>query len=281
MSDQYETGAIVSLEDVFQSRDFGRRPPRRDASIAATVEPSDPPQLEQVFLSEFFGHPEAITARTASAATVTAPTAPPTLVILTGRGDAERDFMRYRGAIGAASGVAAAALVVAGVASTGRLSQAPTVSAQGQHPGHSSRPPGGGSQPGPGGVTTQPSTSGPGTSPTTQPVSGSGPIPAQLASVTPPTTAAVTVAVPPSSPVGVVPPPPPPGGGTAPSPPGGGNVLTPVLNTVGNTVSTVGTTVTAASNGLGQALPALSPVTGLVGNVGSTVATLGQSITEV
>jgi hypothetical protein len=55
-------------------------------------------------------------------------------------------------------------------------------------------------------------------------------------------------------------------------------VLTPVFVTVGTTVSTVGSTVTAASNDLAHAVPAAAPVTGLLGNVGATVTSLGLSV---
>jgi hypothetical protein len=287
MTDQQRTGAIISLEDVFLSRDFGRRPPRVGLPSAARVDPSDPSQLEQVFLSEYFGHPEALEAPTAPVIKVTASPAPPTLVLLPGRGDAERDFTRYRGAIGAVSGVAAAALVVAGLSSgTGRTTGQPTISAEGGHRGHGS-PHSGAPLPGPGngGVATQPSTSGPtggaGTPTSASTGSGGVAVVAQPATATIPATVAVVVEVPPPPPPppSVAPPPPPPGGGTTPSPsPGGGSVLTPVFVTVGNTVSTVGATVTAASTDVAKVLPAVSPVTGLLSSLGSTVASLGQSV---
>jgi hypothetical protein len=50
------------------------------------------------------------------------------------------------------------------------------------------------------------------------------------------------------------------------------------LVTAGNTVATVGSTVTAASNDLAHAVPAASSVTGLLRNVGSTVTNLGLSV---
>lgn len=284
MSDQRRNGAVISLEEIFRSREFGRRPTRWDSAPVATVEATEPPQLEQVFLSELFGHPEAIAASLSSGvAPLTASTERPTLVLLPARGDVERDLTRYRGAIGAVSGVAAAALVVAGMTSgTGSRSQQPTVSAEGKPPGHAT-PPGGGVLPGPGGVATPPNASSPATG---QPLgvtggsAGAAPI-AQVVSATTPTPATVAVAVAPPAPVEVAPAPPAPGGGTpppAPSPGGGGSVLTPVLVTAGNTVATTGSTVTAASNDLGHVVPAASPVTGLLSNVGSTVTNLGLSV---
>jgi hypothetical protein len=40
----------------------------------------------------------------------------------------------------------------------------------------------------------------------------------------------------------------------------------------------VGTTVTSASGGLGTALPAISPVTGVLGSLGVTVTDLGHAV---
>jgi hypothetical protein len=280
MSDQRRSGAVISLEEIFRSREFGRRPARWDSAPVATVEASEPRQLEQVFLSELFGHPEALAASASSGLDLfTSPAERPALVLLPGGGDAERDLARYRGAIGAVSGVAAAALVVAGMTSgTGSRSEQPTVSAVGQPPGHTT-PPGGGTLPGPGGAATPPNASG-------QPSGAAGPSAAatpiaQVAAPTTPAPAAVVAEVPPPAPVAIAPTPPTPGGGTAPSGPspgGGGSVLTPVFVTAGNAVSTVGVTVTAASNDLAQVAPPVSPVTGLLGNVGATVTSLGQSV---
>jgi hypothetical protein len=288
MSDQRRTGAVISLEEIFTSRDFGRRPARWDIPPVSTVEASDPPLLEQVFQSELFGHPEAVVAPSLPGAAPVTPSGRPALVLLSGRGDAERDLMRYRGAIGAVSGVAAAALVVAGMTSgTGSRSEQPTLSAQGNPPGQGGAG-GGGSFPGPGGVATQPGTTGP--TPGSSPAATGGAVPAPIAHVASstsitPASAAVLVGEPAPAPVVVAPAPPAPGGGTTPSGPapgpapgGGGSVLTPVLVTAGTTVASVGSTVTAASNDLAHAVPALSPVTGLLGNVGATVTNLGQSV---
>jgi hypothetical protein len=284
MSDQRRADAVISLEEIFRSREFGRRPTRWESAPVATVEVTEPPQLEQVFLSELFGHSEALFATPSSGVTpITPSTERPMLVVLPGGGDAERDLWRYRGAIGAVSGVAAAALVVAGMTSgTGSHSERPTVSAEGKPPGHAT-PPSGGAVPGPAAVATPPTASGQATG-QPPPATGGAPI-SQLTSATTPATPTVVVQVPPPTPVGVPPTPPasppPPGGGTPPSgpaPSGTGGVLTPLVVTAGNTVSAVGSTVTAASNDLAQAVPAVSPVTGLLGNVGATVTDLGQSV---
>src|SRR5580704_12771706 len=274
MSDQRRAGDVISLEEIFRSREFGRRPTQSARSPVATVESTDPALLEQVFLSELFGHPETLAETPTPSLLPTGPSVTgPTLVLLSGRADAERDFTRARGAIGAVSGVAAAALILAGMTSgTGSPSGQPTVSAEGHQPGHGSPPGGGGSLPEPGGVATSPSAPFPVDGQPSVAAGGSagGTQIAQLASAATPATPALVVDVPPPAPVSVAPSPPSPGGG--------GNVLTPVLITVGNTASTVGSTVTAASNDLAHAVPAASPVTGLLSSIGATVTNLGQSV---
>ena len=142
MSEQGEGSTITSLEEVFLSREFGQASVRRglpdgefgDLPAAPQFEavfvPEDfaaAPALEEVFLSEAFGRPEAVALRRRREA-------PLELIV---PGDAvitplhpTRDGTRYR-AIAAVSGVAAAALVVAGVASGGGQAGRPTVSAQG------------------------------------------------------------------------------------------------------------------------------------------------------
>jgi hypothetical protein len=277
MSDQKEAGAVTSLEEVFLSREFGRLPSRGISSVRFTDEVAEPPQLEQVFLSREFGHPEAVTATTPA---LVAPV--PALAVLPGR--AERDNTRYR-AIAAVSGVAAAALVVVGIAAgTGQPTKQPTVSAQGPH---GSNPIGGGGSP----QGTTPTPGSPGVTPTAAAGgsgSGSGTPVAQLTSATTPTSPEVVVEVPAGTTVEVVSTPPAQaaptgtgsGSGGPPPPPvsGGGSVLTPLLVVVGNTVSTVGATVTATSTDLGHALPVASSVTGLLGGLGATVVSLGRSV---
>lgn len=277
MSDQRRASAVISLEEIFRSREFGRRPARWESSPVVTVEATDPPQLEEVFLSELFGRPEAIPVPPSTRATPITPAVErPTLFLLPGGAD----VARCRGAIGAVSGVAAAALAVAGMTSgTGPPSARPTISAEGKSPGHG-EPGGRGALPGPGGIATQPNTTGPTSGPPAGtaggPVGGS-PV-APLTAATTPAPGAVVVAVPPPAPV--VPAAPAPGGGTPPpgTAPGGSSGLTPVFVTVGTTVSTVGSTVTAASNDLAHVVPAASPVTGLLSSVGATVSNLGLAV---
>jgi hypothetical protein len=290
MSDQQGTGGDTSLEEVFLSREFGRASSRGISSVGRSEDPAQPPQLEEVFLSEAFGHPEAVTA-------VTPGLARPPLAVVAGSGEdgrAERDTTRYR-AIAAVSGVAAAALVVAGIAvGSGPSSKSPTQSAQGKQPGGTSTGPTGGA-PGPAGAPTPNSSGGtpaPGGAPAATFASGGGNPTAELTSATTPAPASPTVVVevPPGTTVEVVPTAPPAGpgggaggsGGSGGTPPGtstgGGSVLTPLLVVVGDTVATVGTTVTSASGGLGTALPVISPVTGVLGSLGVTVSDLGHAV---
>ncbi len=139
MSDQQKTGAVTSLEEVFLSREFGRAPSRRISSIGVMPELTAPPQLEQVFLSEEFGRPATVPA-------LAGDRRGPALALPCPAGSAsERDSARYR-AIAAVSGVAAAALVVVGVASgSGQPTKQPTVSAQGPGVGSNPSAPSGGS----------------------------------------------------------------------------------------------------------------------------------------
>ncbi len=290
MSQQQRADDVIGLEEIFRSGEFGRRTTRRDATPVPTVDPIEPAHLEQVFRSELFGHPDAIRTPSSLGVPASEPALTgPTLVLLSGRGDAERVFTRSRAATGAVSGVAAAALVVAGMTTgTGSPSGPPTVSAEGKHPGHGASAGAGNSVSGPGGVETQPNGAGStsGEPPVATGGSGSGTQVARLAAAATPAAAAVVVEVPPATAVEVAPspPPPPPGGGTtpsAPSPAGGGNVLTPVFVAVGSTVATVGSTVTAAADDLAQTVPTTSPVSGLLSGVGATVTSLGRSVAGV
>ena len=252
MSDRRETCAVANLglEEVFCSREFGRRPARRFARTAA-FEPAEPSQLEQVFLSEWFGRPEAIASgRSATTGHVSAASGSPTLVVLQGGRErsAERNGTRVR-VLAAVTGVAAAALVVAGLSSgTGRGPAHPTLSALGPSPNQSSSSGQAAGSP-PSFVVSAPAAPA---------ASGAAVTPAQLTSVVGPSE--------PVAPQGAT------GGGAEPAPTapvptppstptssgGGGSTLSPALNVRGNAVSTLGSTVTATSGVVGQALPSLA-----------------------
>jgi hypothetical protein len=281
MSDQEEAGVIASLEEVFLSREFGRAPVRRAWVTGGVEEASDTPELEQVFLSETFGKPQAVPAlRAVPGEPEPVPDHPPgTLPFV------PRESTRHR-AVAAVSGVAAAALVVAGVASGNGQPGRPVVSAQGQRVspragGGSSgptlvAPPTGASVPAakavaPGGGIVAPNAT------TVAQIGRSGSAPP------------VVIAAPPGTAVTVVPSPAAPSGGSAgstgggagagapvptPTAPGAGNPLAPVTVVINNT----GTTVTSVANQLGDAVPGLAPVTGALGSVGSTVNGLGSLV---
>ena len=274
MSDQQQTGTgatgvILDLEEVFGSREFGRCRAHRVPFTVETVE-SRPAQLEQVFLSELFGHPEAF------AEPAPAVSGRPILVLLSGGGEGgiERDATRR--AIAAVSGVAAAALVVAGMtAGTGQGPGRPTVTeqAQGALPNRGTPGPAGGAQRGATGSAAPASLPGAGTSAAIPGTSAPGATFAQLTSFSPSPAAQIpqgangsgAAASPPTAPTG-------PGGGTSPGTPpssGSGSALAPALTVIGNEVSSVGSAATATSGDLGQALP-----------VSSTTSALGVVVTS-
>ncbi len=278
MSDQQQTGTgvtgvILDLEEVFGSREFGRCRAHRVPFTVERVE-SRPAQLEQVFLSELFGHPEAF------AEPAPAVSGRPILVLLRGGGEGgiERDATRR--AIAAVSGVAAAALVVAGMtAGTGQGPGRPTVTeqAQGALPNQGTPGPAGGAQRGATGSAAPASLPGAGTSAAIQGTSGPGAPFAQLTSFSPSPAAQIpqgangggAAAPPPGAPTG-------PGGGTTPGTPpssgsgsGSGSTLAPALTVIGNEVSSVGSAATATSGDLGQTLP-----------VSSTTSALGVVVTS-
>jgi hypothetical protein len=281
MSDQQEmaAGVILDLEELFLSREFGRRPMHRTSPAVAAVE-SAPAQLEQVFLSEVFGHPEVV----AAATRVVEESAPavsgrPGLVLLKGGGEGavERENTHYR-AIAAVSGVAAAALAVAGLNSgTAPGPGRPPITEQAQGVPLSTGTPGpGASSPGPAGSVAQLSPPVSGAPGATSGTPGGGATFAQFTSVATPAavpvpqgTAGVGAAA--SAPTPTAPTS--PSGGSSPGTPtggdGGGSTLAPAVQVIGNEVSSVGSGVTTTSGDLGQALP-MSSVTSALGTIATT-----------
>ena len=296
MSEQGEGSTITSLEEVFLSREFGQASVRRglpdgefgDLPAAPQFEavfvPEDfaaAPALEEVFLSEAFGRPEAVALRRRREA-------PLELIV---PGDAvitplhpTRDGTRYR-AIAAVSGVAAAALVVAGVASGGGQAGRPTVSAQGVRVSAQ----GGGANNGTSPVP--PITSATAPDATTVEQRGTGGT--SFASPDGNTgvvvsTASLVVA----APSGTTPPPAPAptsgspsiGGSSAPTPTAPPlpaaptDPLAPVLTSVGTTVSGLGTTVTSTVSQIESALPPVAPVTAVLGSGGTTLTSIGHAM---
>ena len=278
MSDQQATGigVVLDLEELFGSREFGRRPARLVPAVPATVA-SEPAQLEQVFLSDVFGSPDVV----AAAVRVLEESTPalsgqPTLVLLSGGGEGApgRDTAHpQHRAIAAVSGVAAAALAMAGLASgpgQGPGRAPVTQQAQGA-PNPSRTGSGGGSQPGLVGPTVLPNPSNTGT-PGTSVAPGGGGTNAALTAYTAPVAAGSPqgstgggAAASPAAPAAG-------GGGSSPGTPpgngGGGSMLTPALNVVGNEVSGVGSSASSTAGDVSQALPVAS-ATAAVGSVAS------------
>ncbi len=287
MSDQRRAGDVVTLEEIFGSRDFGRRPTRWDSAPVATVEPADPPHLEQLFLSDLFGHPEAIAvplrsrvtpiSRAGRAAGPRRPVGPwgrRARVHALSRRHRSRQRCRGRRARRGRNGFGDR--ITIGTTHGLGGGQAP-----GSRPAGRARGPAARNR-----AASQRSRT------LRRSPSRASPRPSREAPTAPPRS--------PSSP-----PPRHPrrqrlsrrcrcrhrsrslplrrprvAGPRRRAPRRGaeGSALTPVFVTVGTTVSTVGSSVTTASIGLAQAVPAASPVTGLLGTVGTTVTNLGRSV---
>ena len=283
MSDEQEAVVITDLEEVFLSREFGRAPAHRIA-VGGTAESLDERSTSTDSRREVRARLRALPSPEASngAAGAAVP----------------RGNLQHR-AIAAVSGVAAAALVVAGLVSGGSHPAHQDVSAQGKDASAGSPQ---------GSVATAPSSSAlipVSSGPTAGTVGTTGAPATTVADVTrtgsPPP---VTVEVPAGTTVTVVTSPPATGGtstttggstggtggtggtGTggspAPTPPptttGTGDPLAPVIVTVGNTVTTVGSTVTSTVSQLASAVPALSPVTSLLAGTSTTVTSAVKSL---
>jgi hypothetical protein len=252
MSDQRETG-VLSLEDLFLSREFGKP---RAATLAST--------------ETLFGNGSS-----------RGPLVPLTAGAASSFGHLTTTHLRRnRSLFAAVSGAAAALLVAVGVLAQ---THAPTkqnglaAGVGGTGTAGTGTPPVPTTFPLPNPVTSTTSTSG-----TVAPggavglaafVSGSGgPVVSVHTSVPKPVTNPSTIN--PINPTG-----PTPGKPATPTPaPTSGNVLTPVVTLVGHAVTTVGATATVASSGLGVTLPPITPLTHLVGSLGGTLSNLGDSL---
>ncbi len=279
---------IASLEEVFLSKEFERfrarprgvveiapdvpAPTALDARLSSTlVEPG--PALEQIFLSDAFGRPRLVSvlpgqARSADAiGSVVVPFA-----LRRRHGTSSRTMA-------AASGAAAAALVIAGVAGGGGHPAHPTIAAEGQRPARHA--PRGDAVPAtsrnaavtPDG-TPHASTATVGTAHTTQAArpptapANSGQ-PAATATVVPSAgTANPAPSAPPSS----------PGPASTPGGFGPGSGLGQVTGSFGNTVTIVGTNVSAAAGEIGSSVSAAAPVSRALSGVATTVGALGQTV---
>ncbi len=314
MSEQQEVEDGTSLEEVFNSREFGRASgtagarSRGVAGIAgveeiivteefdvatrfaapvlqgvAGVGLNDPP-FEDVLHSARDGRPLTLVSPlpTGDPVGVAMPAENAGVAPIDGR---PRERNRYR-AVAAVSGIAAAALVVAGVTS-GTVQRRPSqVSAQG--PRRAALPLGSGS-------FSRAGIALPGAPTPTATLSaaiGDGSGSSALDSDSPlrPGNASggqVTISGPPATSGSPLPSPTMPAGGAptgvsgapgSPQPPpsAGGSPLTPVTTAVGTTVTAVGTSVTAAADQLGSSIPSTAPAASAVGvvmsGIGQTVA---------
>jgi hypothetical protein len=263
-----EPERITTLETIFLSRDFGRPlppPPRGEL------------ELVDRFLAREFGSSRRTGDRVRRQNLLRAPV---------DLGAWRSDPARSR-AVAMVSGVAAAALVVAGFAAAAPHNAPTGVSAQGP----SEDGVGAGSIPGPPPTGPRPTTS-----PLTAPVSVAGasgsassapvavltagrvatPAPTSLVEVPGGTTVSVVPTAPSATPPAPSASPPPTAPSPAPAP--SGNPLTPVVTTVANAVTSVGNAVSAAASALAKAAPVMTPVTTVVGNLGDTVSGVGQRL---
>ena len=319
MSDRRE-GGITSLEEVFGARAFARPRPATGAHAAAggvSVEERDVTEsvvtervdgvpgpvaprlfvpaadrgtdgpLEEVFLSAQFGKPLTLAAPRAAARSVMVPF--PAL--------AQREHTGYR-AVAAVSGIAAAAIVLAGVSSGPGHQRPPEVAAQAPRftslvPSDRTGGAASGSSPGtpvPGAAGTTPTA-------TLADTGASGPTSAAPAGETlrSDNTATSTATgggagsgvttipspgAPSSGPSGAAP----AGSGAgspAPSPPAvGGNPVAPVATALGSTVSTVSASVTSAIAQVASSLPAVATVTSAFTGVGANVVGVTQAMSS-
>jgi len=271
MANQYKTGVVTTLEQVFLSREFERAHDRQ-ALLHDRTQGTGLQELEQVLLSDHFGGQRDRSPHVTQVA-ATPPAAPwPDNAVLTMLPSGLRENNRHR-SIAAVSGVAAAALVVAGLASGGAHQRQGEVSAQGPRTGSSGAPHAFLT-----GALARAGQSGPPPAVTVEVPSGT------TVTLVPSPTAPVSPASPQSGPTG-------PGtvgatGSTPPAAPEPPSATAPVVVVVGNTVTTVGTAVTTATNQVGSGVPAVAPATGALGvgttgalgGVGATVTGLTQGL---
>jgi hypothetical protein len=281
MSDQHE-GAVTSLEQMFLSREFEDA---RDRSLLLENrrEDADVQEPPGIGSSEEFGR---LPHRSLSMAEAGGELPPPLRLedtVVAMLPTVPRESSRHR-FIAAASGIAASALVVAGLASGSAQQRRGDISAQGSGAsGESSRA---GSHLLPGGGSRSPSTLSPGRAGAS---AAHGASSAQAGQSGPPP--AVTVEVPPGTTVTVVPvragpqsgPPGSGAGGSSGSPAparsGSGSPTAPVV-VVGNTVTTVGSAATTTANQAAGSVTAATPSTSAPGGGGAAVTGLGQNLSS-
>jgi len=251
MSNQYKTGVMTTLEQVFLSREFERARDRQ-ALLRDRTQGTGLQELEQVLLSDHCGGQRDRSPHVTQVAETPPAEAWSDNAVLTVLPSGLRENNRHR-AIAAVSGIAAAALVVAGLASGGAHQRQGEVSAQGPRTGSSGAPHAF--------LTGALARAG-----------QSGPPPA------------VTVEVPPGTTVTLVPSPTAP---VSPASPQSGPTGSGTVGATGSTSPTPpGTAVTTATTQVGSGVPAVAPATGALGvgttgplgGVGATVTGLTQGL---
>jgi hypothetical protein len=269
MSDQ--SGAISDLEELFLAREFGRPSGRHLRAVEEDLgEAPEPRELEEVFCSRDFGRPVALELLEGGNEPV------PNVVEFpfAGPGAKPLDRAVRQRAVAALSGVAAAALVIAGLASAGGHAGRADVSAL----AHQSSPNGGTSVgANPGGAVPAPgptSNGAPVTGVTTAGLAGttsSGGAPSVVFASQPAATPAATISGVSGPGSGGTPPP-------TPAPGGGVTGVAPVDSVVGTTVSAAGSSVSAASGTVASAVPSAPAVAGTMSQTGNSVSVLGQTL---
>jgi len=281
MANQYKTGVVTTLEQVFLSREFERAHDRQ-ALLHDRTQGTGLQELEQVLLSDHCGGQRDRSPHVTQVAETPPAEAWSDNAVLTVLPSGLRENNRHR-AIAAVSGIAAAALVVAGLASGGAQQRQGEVSAQGPRTG---------SHPLPGGRSGSPAGLSPGPAGAGGALAASGSSGAPHAFLTgalaragqsgPPP--AVTVEVPPGTTVTLVPSPTAP---VSPSSPQSGPTGSGTVGATGSTSPTPpGTAVTTATTQVGSGVPAVAPATGALGvgttgplgGVGATVTGLTQGL---
>jgi hypothetical protein len=272
MSDQ--SGAISDLEELFLAREFGLPSGRHLRAVEEDLgEAPEPRELEEVFRSRDFGRPVALEL-------IEGGNEPAPNVVefpFAGPGAKPLDRAVRQRAVAALSGVAAAALVIAGLASAGGHAGRADVSAL-AHQSIQSTAPLGGTAVGPdsGSPVSALTTASGGTPESGATTGGFSGTAASGGGGAAPT--AVFASQPVAASSGASGPGP---GGTPPATPapgGGGTSLAPVTSIVGTAVSTAGSSVGAASGMVATSVPTAPTVAGTMTQTSNNVSLLGLSL---
>jgi hypothetical protein len=270
MSDQ--SGAISDLEELFLAREFGLPSGRHLRAVEEDLgEAPEPRELEEVFRSRDFGRPVALEL-------IEGGNEPAPNVVefpFAGPGAKPLDRAVRQRAVAALSGVAAAALIIAGLVSAGGHTGRADVSALAHQSTEST--PQGGTALGPDSSAVPALTTASGGGPEAAVTTGdfSGATSSGGAGAAPSVVLASQPVAPSTGASG-------PGSGgsppAAPAPGGGSTGLAPVMSVVGTAVGTAGSSVSGASGMVSTAVPTAPAVAGTMTQTGNSVSLLGQSL---